>query len=73
MLVDKKLSPKEQAKVIKDIAGGPLQLALECTGVESSIHTAVFVSNQFTCLKLILMLAVYHLWGKSLHHWYGEE
>ncbi|KAE9397054.1 GroES-like protein [Gymnopus androsaceus JB14] len=42
VLVDKKLSPKEQAKVIKDIAGGPLQLALECTGVESSIHTAVF-------------------------------
>ncbi|KAE9397055.1 GroES-like protein [Gymnopus androsaceus JB14] len=42
VLIDRNATPKEQAKVIKDIAGGPLQLALECTGVESSIHTAVF-------------------------------
>ncbi|KAJ8469122.1 hypothetical protein ONZ45_g16996 [Pleurotus djamor] len=40
------LSPKEQADKIKAAAGGALKLALECTGVESSIHTAAY-SLQF--------------------------
>ncbi|KAJ4468819.1 L-arabinitol 4-dehydrogenase [Lentinula aciculospora] len=42
VLIDRTASPKAQAEVIKKAAGGPLQLALECTGVESSIHTAIF-------------------------------
>jgi L-iditol 2-dehydrogenase len=42
VLIDRNASPKEQAEVIKKAAGGSLQLALECTGVESSIHTAIF-------------------------------
>ncbi|KAF5387370.1 hypothetical protein D9757_005763 [Collybiopsis confluens] len=42
ILIDRNASPKEQAEVIKKAAGGPLQLALECTGVESSIHTAIY-------------------------------
>jgi len=37
-------TPKEQAEQIKVVAGGPLKLALECTGVENSVHTAVYVS-----------------------------
>ncbi|KAF8828200.1 hypothetical protein HHX47_DHR4000962 [Lentinula edodes] len=46
VLIDRNATPKDQAELIKKAAGGPLQLALECTGVESSIHTAIFVSNQ---------------------------
>jgi L-iditol 2-dehydrogenase len=42
VLIDRNASPKEQAEVIKKVAGGPLKLALECTGFESSIHTAVY-------------------------------
>ncbi|KAJ3986165.1 L-arabinitol 4-dehydrogenase [Lentinula detonsa] len=42
VLIDRNATPKAQAEVIKKAAGGPLQLALECTGVESSIHTAIF-------------------------------
>lgn len=44
VLVDRNLKPKEQAQKIKEAAGYPLLHALECTGVESSIHTAVYVS-----------------------------
>jgi len=36
------LSPKDQAERIKEVAGLPLSVALECTGVESSIHTAIY-------------------------------
>ncbi|KAJ3918723.1 L-arabinitol 4-dehydrogenase [Lentinula edodes] len=42
VLIDRNATPKDQAELIKKAAGGPLQLALECTGVESSIHTAIF-------------------------------
>ncbi|KAJ3774295.1 L-arabinitol 4-dehydrogenase [Lentinula raphanica] len=42
VLIDRNATPKAQAEVIKKAAGGPLKLALECTGVESSIHTAIF-------------------------------
>ncbi|KAG6813881.1 hypothetical protein H0H92_006288 [Tricholoma furcatifolium] len=40
VLIQRGSSPKEQAQQIKAIAGVPLAVALECTGVESSIHTA---------------------------------
>ena len=33
------------AEKIKESAGLPLTLALECTGVESSIHSAILVSE----------------------------
>jgi L-iditol 2-dehydrogenase len=44
VLIQRGASPKEQAEQIKVAAGGPLKLALECTGVENSVHTAVYVS-----------------------------
>ncbi|KAF5350241.1 hypothetical protein D9758_007830 [Tetrapyrgos nigripes] len=41
-LISRTATPKEQAEVIKQVADTPLTVALECTGVESSIHTAVY-------------------------------
>lgn len=35
------LSVEEQGRRISEAAGGQLKLAIECTGVESSINTAV--------------------------------
>ncbi|KAJ7832930.1 chaperonin 10-like protein [Mycena leptocephala] len=46
VLIKRGTTPKEQAQEIKEAAGGALKLALECTGVESSVHTAVH-SMQF--------------------------
>ncbi|KIJ50699.1 hypothetical protein M422DRAFT_27260 [Sphaerobolus stellatus SS14] len=46
VLIQRGQTSKESAKNIKGAAGGPLKVALECTGVESSIHTAVH-SMQF--------------------------
>jgi L-iditol 2-dehydrogenase len=43
VLIKRGTTPKEQAQEIKEAAGGALKLALECTGVESSVHTAVHV------------------------------
>ncbi|KAG6860878.1 hypothetical protein C0995_006433 [Termitomyces sp. Mi166 len=42
ILIQRNSSPKEQAERIKAAAGMSLAVALECTGVESSIHTAVY-------------------------------
>lgn len=44
VLIKRDTTSKEQATQIKDAARGPLKLALECTGVESSVNTAVYVS-----------------------------
>ena len=44
VLIEKEWSPKQVASRIKQTAGVPLKLALECTGVQSSIHSAVYVS-----------------------------
>lgn len=41
--IDTSLDAKGQAQKIKEAAGMPLSLALECTGVESSITTAAYV------------------------------
>ncbi|KAF8239390.1 GroES-like protein [Tricholoma matsutake] len=46
VLIQRGMSPKEQAEQVRAVAGGFLKLALECTGVESSVHTAVY-SMQF--------------------------
>lgn len=45
VLIERGSSPKETAIKIKEAAGCPLKLALECTGVESSVHTAIFSMN----------------------------
>ena len=44
ILIGRAGSPKEHAEQFKTAAGGPLKLALECTGVESSVHAAIYVS-----------------------------
>lgn len=44
VLISQNTTSKEQAVQIKEAAGCSLAVALECTGVESSIHTAVYVS-----------------------------
>jgi L-iditol 2-dehydrogenase len=41
--VERGEGPKDVAKKVREAAGVPIQLTLECTGVESSIHTGVFV------------------------------
>ncbi|KAG6919511.1 hypothetical protein DXG01_005101 [Tephrocybe rancida] len=42
VLIQRGSSSKEQAAQIKEAAGVPISVALECTGVESSVHTAVY-------------------------------
>ena len=44
VLISRNTTSKEQAAQIKEAAGGRLRVALECTGVEGSIHAAVYVS-----------------------------
>lgn len=41
VLVPRGATPKESAARIKEAAEGSVRLAIECTGVESSVHTAV--------------------------------
>ena len=45
VLISPNTTSKEQAAQVKKAAGGPLGIALECTGVEGSIHTAIYVSS----------------------------
>lgn len=47
MLISPNTTSKEQAAQVKEAAGGPLRVALECTGVEGSIHTAIYVSSSY--------------------------
>ncbi|EOR04149.1 hypothetical protein E3P92_00089 [Wallemia ichthyophaga] len=42
VLIEKGQSPKEVAEKIQKVASMPVTLAMECTGVESSIHAAIF-------------------------------
>jgi L-iditol 2-dehydrogenase len=42
--IQKGTSPEDVAKMVKEQAGGMVSVALECTGFESSIRTAIFVS-----------------------------
>lgn len=46
ILIGRESMPKESAEKIKSAAGGPLKCALDCTGIENSIHTAIY-SMQF--------------------------
>ena len=43
--IQKGTSPEDVAKMVKEQAGGMVNVALECTGFESSIRTAIFVSH----------------------------
>jgi L-iditol 2-dehydrogenase len=45
VLIQRGTTSKEQATQIKEAAEGALKLALECTGVESSVNTAIYVSS----------------------------
>lgn len=42
--IPKGTAPEGVAELIKDAAGGMVNVALECTGFESSIRAAIFVS-----------------------------
>jgi len=42
VLISRSASSKEVAEQIKAAAEGPLNVAIECTGVESSIHAAIY-------------------------------
>jgi L-iditol 2-dehydrogenase len=44
ILIDNSADLKFEAERIKKVAGGELKLAMECTGVQSSIWTAAYVS-----------------------------
>jgi len=43
VLIKRGITPKESAEEIKQAANGPVKVTLECTGVESSVHTAANV------------------------------
>lgn len=43
--IEKAAKPEEVAKQIKYAAGMDLSLALDCTGMESSIRAAIFVRS----------------------------
>lgn len=43
--VSGKLEPKQLAKSAEDMLGVQPQVAIECTGVESSIQTAIYVRD----------------------------
>jgi hypothetical protein len=70
-LIEPKTTSQEQAERIKEAAGLPLTVAFECTGVQSSIHTAIYVR----CLLLLQFLFIVEctrpvrgLWWKGLHY-----
>ena len=44
VLIERNKTPQELAETIKAAAGGAVKVVLECTGVESSIHTGIYVS-----------------------------
>ena len=56
MLISRNTTSIEQAAQVKEAAGGPLRVALECTGVEGSIHTAVYVSSFINDLRFLIMI-----------------
>jgi threonine dehydrogenase-like Zn-dependent dehydrogenase len=60
VLIERGASPKAQAERVKAAAGGLLKLALECTGVENSIHTAIYVSiDSFVFIRTVVIAGAY--------------
>lgn len=47
--VGKGESPEQIGEKIEEAMGGKAKIALECTGVESSVHSAIYVSIPYTC------------------------
>ncbi|KAG7093693.1 hypothetical protein E1B28_007349 [Marasmius oreades] len=47
VLIDRNITPQEQAESIKQVADGAVKVVLECTGFESSIHTGIY-STRFS-------------------------
>lgn len=45
VLIERGATPNESAEKIKAAAEGPIKIALECSGIENSIHTAIYVSR----------------------------
>jgi threonine dehydrogenase-like Zn-dependent dehydrogenase len=77
VLVERGLTPKDAAQKVKDAADGPVKLAIECSGVESSVHTAVHVRNsEVVCAKNLAYAGWYPgsaIWWQSVHHWCRQE
>ena len=63
--IDKSWNEEEVSKRIREVAGGPVKVAMECTGFESSIRAAVYV-------RLVLSSAltpVCQVWRQGLRYW----
>lgn len=76
VLIERGSIPKESAEKIKAAAEGPIKLSLECSGVESSIHTAIYVSRDNHRQSKISQgktIAVHTIWRQGLHHWSWQE
>ncbi|TXT11210.1 hypothetical protein VHUM_01961 [Vanrija humicola] len=60
-LIERDAEPKATGEKIQELAATPLKVAIECTGFESSITTAIYVSNgqsptHSPCSRLIRMV-----------------
>jgi len=58
LLVKKEDTPQDMAKKVEGMLGCMPQISIECTGVENSIQTALYVSlitKVFTLLENILL------------------
>nr|POF17566.1 l-arabinitol 4-dehydrogenase [Quercus suber] len=51
--VERSEDPKETARRVKDALGEEAKLVIECTGVESSIHTGVYIPFMHAALREI--------------------
>jgi L-iditol 2-dehydrogenase len=47
VLIDPNSNPQQDAEKIKKAADGELKLAMDCTGIQSSIRTAIYVGHIF--------------------------
>ncbi|KAK1232915.1 hypothetical protein PQX77_003928 [Marasmius sp. AFHP31] len=45
VLIERGNTPQQQAEIVKEAAGGTVKVVLECTGVESSIHTGIYATQ----------------------------
>lgn len=52
VLVKKKMEAKEVAESVKEALGQEAKLVLECTGIESSVHSGIYVSTPSLLLSL---------------------